>query len=347
MRPETPSQYRPQLDGLRAICILFTVANHIDGMPIWVNGKIGVDIFFALSGWLITTLLLQEAARGRIDLRAFYIRRFFRIAPLYFLTILLYGLAVVVTGAVENRSDFEHALFWLATFNSEYRPLAGGNIFGHAWTLGIEEKFYLIWPVILFALVSRPRVALIALLLCSAALMGLGGDGDARIFFLRGYLGLCAGATVALLAHRRVTVAEWLKTRSAAVIGCAVVAASYIALVILQNDMLMLGISGGGAVLVGALWHNDNQPLARRLAWGPLAWAGRLTYGMYLIHILVMNVILRMFAVARIETVPFVSFLATYFVSLVAAYLLYRMVEKPLIGAGRRLSVQRKEAVAA
>jgi len=141
-------KYRPELDGVRAVCILFTVANHMPGAPPFINGSVGVDIFFALSGFLITTLLIAEKNEtGSVKLNSFYVRRIFRIMPLYFLTIFLYILAACANSMLLHRSDelmdVLKAFPLLLTFNGEYRLDNFG--FGHAWTLGIEEKFYLQW----------------------------------------------------------------------------------------------------------------------------------------------------------------------------------------------------------
>src|SRR5664279_272754 len=117
--------YRAELDGIRAICIIFTVCNHIHGTPRFIDGSEGVDIFFALSGWLITWLLLAECSTCEgTNLIGFYIRRVFRIMPLYYLTLLLYfcaALTVTVTKRDGNDlADFQRAFLYLVTFNSEY-----------------------------------------------------------------------------------------------------------------------------------------------------------------------------------------------------------------------------------
>src|SRR4051794_24109290 len=89
-------KYCPALDGIRAFCIVFTILNHVPGRHWFLDGTVGVDAFFPLSGWLITWLLLEERAkRGTLDLGAFYLRRIFRIVPLYYLTIAIYALAAL------------------------------------------------------------------------------------------------------------------------------------------------------------------------------------------------------------------------------------------------------------
>ena len=148
------ARYFPSLDGMRAFCVLLVMFNHVHAVvPKWIVGWLGVDVFFVLSGFLITTLLIREKARsGRISLKAFYTRRFYRIVPVYLFTVLLYAVAVRVTHDVVKTDQFNAALPWLMTFMQEFRPNTTGNVLGHGWTLGIEEKFYVFWPLLLIIL---------------------------------------------------------------------------------------------------------------------------------------------------------------------------------------------------
>jgi len=147
----------PGLDGLRGIAVLLVVLVHCvqtPGFPQWtalkglaVHGAVGVEIFFVISGFLITTLLLREFERfGKVDLKRFYLRRSLRIIPAY-----LGLLAVVAIGQ------------WLGKFKLESRDWIGAMTYttnflyhpkwalGHTWSLSIEEHFYLLWPFVLFA----------------------------------------------------------------------------------------------------------------------------------------------------------------------------------------------------
>lgn len=131
--------YRSELDGIRSICIIFTICNHLPDPPKFINGSIGVDIFFALSGWLITSLLLQEQSRtATIDIWSFYIRRIFRIVPLYALTVAAYGLAVLLIPA--ERPEFASAFWYLISFNREYLPEAYGNTFAMRGRLVLKRN---------------------------------------------------------------------------------------------------------------------------------------------------------------------------------------------------------------
>ncbi len=154
----------PALDGLRAVSIVLVVGEHFTlangfrpasafGLLLGHLGSIGVDIFFTISGFLITTLLLREWHRNdSISLRAFYIRRFLRIMPaaLVFLMVIA---ALQVTGLVElSTRNWLHAL----TYTVNFDPAPAWEV-GHLWSLSIEEHFYLLWPLALLLL--KPRAA--------------------------------------------------------------------------------------------------------------------------------------------------------------------------------------------
>jgi peptidoglycan/LPS O-acetylase OafA/YrhL len=151
----------PSLDGLRAIAVLFVVFSHMLGTggflqpaktnPLYELGNLGVKIFFVISGYLITNLLLQELERNnKIHLGKFYFRRTFRIFPACYAMIA--GL-IVLRGAgwidLTPRDVF-HAL----SYTSNYFPQRSWNV-GHTWSLGVEEQFYLLWPATLVLLGRR------------------------------------------------------------------------------------------------------------------------------------------------------------------------------------------------
>src|SRR5215469_9867848 len=176
-QPSEPAfAYRPALDGVRALAVAAVVLFHA-GVPGLTGGFLGVDAFFVLSGFLITSLLLAEhTRRGRIGLAAFWGRRARRLLP----ALLVMLVAVVLTGryllpAVEVRllrGDALAALGYVANWRMIYR---GSDYFAqtsapsplqHTWSLGIEEQFYLIWPlvvVVVFALFARRARALLVI----------------------------------------------------------------------------------------------------------------------------------------------------------------------------------------
>ncbi len=134
----------PCLDGFRCLAILLVIVCHSlpDCNPPWL-GKLGVDIFFGLSGFLITALLLNERAQtGRIDLAAFYKRRAFRILP----PALVFLAAVGIGGLFKTRLELAATLL----FFRNYLPIQHGSYAtGHLWSLAVEEHFYMLWPGLL------------------------------------------------------------------------------------------------------------------------------------------------------------------------------------------------------
>lgn len=338
------NEYRPQLDGVRAFCIIFTIFNHMP-RPSFVNGTIGVDIFFALSGWLITWLLLKEKEKtGQINLAAFYLRRFFRIAPLYYVTIAIYAVAAFVLLFVAGKDakvvELAASLGYLLTFNAEYKTVAdSGTLFGHAWTLGIEEKFYAVWPALMaFFGWSAVQPALWAVA-SIFALLGLFGYSD---FWARGYFGLSCGAALALLVKNLPVASDFLCRRPLGAPCIAVVAAFYVGLIIRPSVLWNLAIAAVGAIMIASLWFCEDQPLARFLKLRPLPWLGTLTYAIYLIQGLAINVADSLLNMLHLPRYFIVSFVLSYVISIGAAWVLHELIELPCISLGRRLAGQIK-----
>jgi peptidoglycan/LPS O-acetylase OafA/YrhL len=179
---QTPAAgpYRKDIDGLRAIAALSVILFHFGYLP---NGYLGVDVFFAISGFLITRILHGEMLAGNLSLARFYLRRTRRIIPLVLfisLTALVTGLFVMLPDDLENLSQSviatnffsNNLLLWFTTGNywniaNHYKPLM------HTWSLGVEEQFYLIYPLLFLLLgVKRKKYLLPLLLALSLASLG-------------------------------------------------------------------------------------------------------------------------------------------------------------------------------
>jgi peptidoglycan/LPS O-acetylase OafA/YrhL len=141
----------PSLDGLRAFSVLSVILGHLrspqlDAIPLlqpFRQGELGVAMFFVISGFLITHLLLKERSEaGGIDLRAFYLRRTLRIFPPFYAFVAIVGIMTMAGACVLPRAAFLFAL----TYTWNIGPYSGIWIFGHLWSLSLEEQFYLIWP---------------------------------------------------------------------------------------------------------------------------------------------------------------------------------------------------------
>lgn len=151
----------PSLDGLRAISVLIVVASHFVGTPraisgvgttgLFVDGKSGVKIFFVISGYIITRLLLEEMrANGSLDFPGFYLRRVLRLIPVQICYLLFLAIISMTTAAYVPACVYVSAL----TFTKNY--YCATWLDGHFWSLSVEEQFYLIWPVLLWKL--RPNM---------------------------------------------------------------------------------------------------------------------------------------------------------------------------------------------
>jgi len=151
--------YCPGLDGLRGLSVLAVMAVHAQLLDSGAPASAGVDVFFVLSGFLITTLLAQEWDHsGRISLKRFYARRALRLFPALFVCLLTvtagYWFIAPRAVAVRNTGDALVALFYSTNWVRAF-AVRQPDLFGHTWTLSIEEQFYLVWPVLLIFLLRR------------------------------------------------------------------------------------------------------------------------------------------------------------------------------------------------
>ncbi|MGA0064940.1 MAG: acyltransferase family protein [Ilumatobacteraceae bacterium] len=193
--PTQSIQYRSEIDGLRAVSVLLVVLNHA-AVPPFGGGFIGVDVFFVISGYLITSIILQQRAAGVFSYRQFVARRFRRIIPALFLLFVVVTVFAHFALVEQDRVNYFQSLiaavtfwpniyFWLDTgyFDSGaiFKPLL------HTWSLGVEEHFYLAFPVLLVMLAKLPRSSIrltfVVLAAGSFLLMSL-VDSDARFFLL-------------------------------------------------------------------------------------------------------------------------------------------------------------------
>jgi peptidoglycan/LPS O-acetylase OafA/YrhL len=332
--------YAPALDGLRAICIIFTIFYHTPGFPTVINGSVGVDIFFALSGWLITWLLLDDGKKqGHLNLRSFYIRRIFRIMPIYSATIILYVAAAFLlsrlTGDASKIDNMRNAMVYLLTFNREYAPPEAGNFIGHAWTLGIEEKFYLAWPLIL--LFSGRHVGLTAV---TTAMLIVG-----LIWFApspelaRGYMGLGFGSALAVWLHGSQRVRIMFETRPIADVAALALIIPYSLSILIPTEIAWnVMVSAIASVMIGSIWLNQKQSIAKVLSINPLPGLGTLTYSIYTLHVLCVNVCILLFTKLHIPAQGMALFLCIYGMSILVARLANVALERPFIRIGKRLA---------
>lgn len=281
------------LDGLRAISVIAVIWQHTAGFNqsggILSRGYLGVDCFFAISGFLITTLLLREhQAAGRISLHQFYLRRSARIFPIYFVVLAVYTALMFTRRHSADGIEFFHNLPYFATYTSNWFEQGGDHAtFYFAWSLATEEQFYLFWPPLLALLAVRRWTAPVAVLLGLVAVDQLATAGGVRILASLA-TPILLGAAVAVLLHHRSTY------RVAARVLAGPLAAPTAVLTTLAA--LQYGVPDPGAevllvLVVATLVVREDTVVHPVLRWRPLAWVGTISYGIYLMHMLVANAV--------------------------------------------------------
>jgi peptidoglycan/LPS O-acetylase OafA/YrhL len=321
----------PALDGLRGIAILLVVANHagnlIPSLHGWQRGgALGVDLFFVLSGFLITSLLLGEwDRRGTVSLRAFYRRRARRLLPAL---ILLVGLAWIFSIAVDPRRSPQASLLALArlSYFGNFLVAFGGGLgtgFEHLWSLAQEEQFYLLWPPLLVFLLRRrasPRQllallgGLIAVVNVERLVLVLHGASEQRLWYAPDthadaiLFGCVAGI---IWTYRLARPPRWAAT--GALLSAAPILIGFRAYHPLDYPVAMPVFAAASSLFLLAVAEFPKGRSTRALSWSPLRRLGKVSYGLYLWH-------LTLIALFGIIGVP---------IALVAALLSYKYVEAP------------------
>lgn len=333
------------LDGVRGIAIAMVVLYHA-GFNWAVGGWIGVDLFFALSGFLITWLLLKEWERYKsISLRRFYRRRLLRLVPALSVTV---ALAVILVETLPfspllRRETLEGAptvMLFLTNVLQIAFPWDTSGILAHTWSLGIEMQFYILWPLTLLAMLrwQVPRrqmiMATLALAVTSAAFVPLWWNpGD--IWQAYGNLAPrseallfgCAGALIytspmrARLSARRFQLSAVVLLAGAALVWMAVTLVYTKPLVWYHAGLTMVDLTSGVLVLGVAL--GAAAPIDRFLSWWPLVGLGRISYSLYLLHFLVMTI--------PIGANDLEATILRIAISVVAAILSYNLIEQPFL----------------
>lgn len=337
--------YRADVDVLRAIAVLGVVVFHLD--EAWLpGGYAGVDIFFVISGFLITTIISRELDLGTFSFGTFYRRRILRIAPAYFvvtLATLLAGCFLLLPGDLRNLAEsaawsavsLPNVYFWAFldtgyfAAESEEMPLL------HLWSLGVEEQFYLLWPLSLFLLGSlRKRPKLFLPLLAGVAAASFVhaqqtavSDPSYAYYMLPARAGeLLVGALVAFATALRPAGRDggWV-FELAALVGLALIGGSY---VLLDGQSVFPGYNAlypclGTALVIYAGSRRDCL-VPRLLAVRPVLWIGLVSYSLYLWHWPILAYV-RYFA----ADVSLVAAVASTAAMLALSALSYRYVEIP------------------
>jgi len=307
----------PALDGIRAVAVGLVLAEH-GGIPGVSGGFLGVDVFFVLSGFLITSLLLDELRRtGRIALADFWIRRARRLLPALIVMVLAVVAARTVfpTEAITTlRDDAVAAFFWVANWafvvqrTDYFSQGSPPSPLQHTWSLGVEEQYYLFWPLLVIAVAAlfgaRARWAVFAL-----ATAGVAGSAAGAIVLAsdvnRVYFGtdtrvqaLLIGAAAAALLVRDWSVltagGTLIRTRLRRWVAGALSVIGVAGLAVLAHYAtgsarefragLLIAVAVAAVLVIAPVALDQGSPVARALACRPLVWLGAISYGVYLWH---------------------------------------------------------------
>lgn len=330
---------RPSLDGVRALAVLLVAGVHTRP-KLLPGGSIGVDVFFVLSGFLITTLLLEELdTNGRIHFGRFYARRALRLLPA------LAGLLAVVlawalfVASPSTRHDALREVVAAASYtrNMPWWDGVPGTLLGHTWSLALEEQFYLVWPVLLAVLVRprRPATALSAVFVVAWVAVGalrLAEVAGPGLFWVQRPEALVLGAAVALFRRRHAASWEGHRIAPSATAGVVVGAVGLVALALWDGADRMFGIgfslaAVAAVLLVLGLVLLEERGAARLFTARPVVAFGRMSYGFYLWHMPVLRwVDDRLVGRSAMVRLPIGLGLA-----LVATVLSYRFLERPAL----------------
>lgn len=335
-----PGRFAP-FDGLRAVAVLLVFAHHLAGRYV-PGGWIGVDMFFALSGFLITSLLVDEFGRhGRVDMRAFLMRRALRLVPALVVHVALVTPVALVAGVAHVIGGALAAL----TYTTDFYAIAGGDswIFGHTWSLTVEEQFYLLWPTLLILGLLRRRrmlgtlVGVTLLSVAAGAVIATTVSTSMAYALPFSHLPTLLGAAGLALALRRgANRFDWVGTAWIPVVAGAAV----LSIVLLVDESTTWLYCGGmaalGAVLVLLVAHLRVRPtsrLARTLTLRPLVLLGERSYGFYLWHFPVSAL------AHHLDAPPPVAGLLAVTVSLALTEASWRLVERPFLRLKRRYTI--------
>ncbi|UVC08624.1 acyltransferase [Rhizobium sp. TH2] len=330
--------YRADIDGLRALAVAVVVIFHAGVSPLR-GGFIGVDIFFVISGYLITRQISADLERGAFSILSFYERRVRRIVPALLFTIavtlaiapfVLFPTELMTSGMTAAASILSVANLYLLTSAGYFAADAGTQPLVHMWSLGVEEQFYLFFPLLLAAFGGRSRAAarwttlLLAVTSFALCVVLTRYDRDFAYYFpLTRAWELLAGASLVFVTVPRLS--AWMRNVAAAGALLLIAASALrfypqmafpgfyaLAPCLAAMTLIAVGSQGGSAVTTG-------------LSAGPLVWIGQISYSLYLVH----WPILVFYRMARGVPIGTAEAWALVAASVAAAYVSWRFVERP------------------
>lgn len=317
------------LDGLRAISIFAVIWHHT--APNWVSpifryiGSFGVSLFFAISGFLITTLLLRERERnGKIDLKAFYIRRALRVFPLYFGVLMLYVILVFI---FEHNTEVGNAFFnnlkYFATYTSNFFvTLEERVIFYFSWSLATEEQYYLIWPSLLILTGTLLRASFLLMATITLCVLGLLLNSS---FFSSIPFSIIFGSLIAIALHVKTSFEKLYR-----IIGnrwSVLILLLILVLVFSLNPIPVFLVHLTLAFILASTVINENHALANLLKLKPIVYIGSISYGMYMLHMLSKNIVSKVLGTLNFPSDDVMVFFITCLLAIMLASISFKYYE--------------------
>jgi peptidoglycan/LPS O-acetylase OafA/YrhL len=335
--------YHPGLNGVRAVAILLVLGQHAPTRPL-IDGFVGVTVFFCLSGYLITTLLVRELQTGTIDVRAFYRRRAARLGPAL-VTVVAATAVVLLIGRLIGRQDLSvgqilapaGAALAYATnfFDWTGHSFATYDYFNYTWSLSVEEQFYLLWPfALLWGYRRDPRLfaavtaALIGVTLALDLYLGLSREVkyDTHEYFGSdaNALPILVGSLLAIVVHN-----DWLPRTVRYLAPYALPAVALLVILAYRNDTYrcsVVTVAGTGltlVILIGVV-SRPRSAVGSLLASGPMRWLGERSYSIYLWNVLARIAVLYTLGHTVVGDIVWIAMFV------VLSELSFRFVERPL-----------------
>ena len=374
-------RHAPVLDGLRGVAILLVLLMHLmpSGPSTTLLGKFaksfaeigsaGVDLFFVLSGFFITGILLNAKGAPHY-FRNFYARRVLRIFPLYYgmllVSLVLIPLIWPPTSPDARRIVHDQGWLWLyvsnikGSFSALDRPFSAGWMqFDHFWSLALQEQFYLIWPVLILLLNRRWMIwlctMLIGLALATRCWLYWNGDETAAFYSLT----LCRldelaiGSLLALMGRERLNIARMKNIATIAALTCGVILAA-----IWNTDARAMTLGGTlfsflfGALVVLALATAPNNPLRTLLTLQPLCKIGQFSYAIYVLHPMLLAILANFITYQRLGTIVhsgelgvFLYLIIGFALTLAAGWASWHLYEKHFLKLKRFVENPKKAVV--
>jgi peptidoglycan/LPS O-acetylase OafA/YrhL len=342
LRTKLSGRSIPSLDGIRGLAALIVVAYHYGWPPFSPQGSFGVLVFFVLSGFLITWLLLKESSRnGTVSLRKFYSRRFLRIFPAFYFYWIVNLTTLYLRGKPIPWGECLSALFYVGNY---YYPLthSTGNVMGMTWSLAVEEQFYLLWPFVFVRFHDKLRQlsrivsgVILAIWIYREFLhFGLHVNPQyVQYAFESRFDHLMIGALVAVTIKRGVFPQVW--ERVCTLPAFALTVGGLLISITLHN---LFGFAYShpvgfivepfliAAAIVQCIYFSDRLP-CRGLNSVVARYLGRISYPIYLYHALVMALVVAVFPALRFGR----TYMAAVLGCIAAASVSYLVVERPFL----------------